>query len=426
MSTRNPFSDGSNVIPFDAGDTFDLIDPGAWAGAEPPPREWMLDGWLPRRRAAYLTGAGGAGKSLLGQQLATCTALGVPFLGLATTQAPAIYLTAEDDADELQRRQRAICHTLGVSESELQMKLFLVSLFGRSDNEMIAFDRDHGLLETPAWAKLRNTARTTLSRLVIVDNVSHVFGGSEIDRTQVTAFANHLNSLALAINGTVLLIGHPNKQGDAYSGSTAWENAFRARLYFDAPKDEAHSDPDARQLSLPKANYARKGSAIEVRWHEGALLRNDELPPSAASEIRKISAATAKNDAFLKCLRIRVEQGRPVGPNIGPNYAPTEFAKMPQAKGTTKDEFKLAMERLYSIGAIRSATQRNKAKGRDLTVVEEVTPNFPEHSPRTLSPNAPERAEIRDPEHSLYPTDILGGPHGEGPPSIHPDELDWT
>lgn len=159
------------------------------------------------------------------------------------------------------------------------MKLFIVSLFGRPGNEMAVFDREAGLTTTESWAQLRNTAKVSLSRLVVLDNVSHIFGGSEIDRAQVTAFANLLNSLALEIDGSVLLVGHPNKAGDAYSGSTAWENAFRARLYFDAPKTEnAHTDPDLRELSLPKANYARKGASIAVRWYEGALSLPDPDP----------------------------------------------------------------------------------------------------------------------------------------------------
>ncbi|MCB2077673.1 MAG: AAA family ATPase [Novosphingobium sp.] len=406
-------------------DTFELIDVAAWADVDPPPRKWMMERWLPRRRAAYITGKGGAGKSLLGQQLATCIALGLPFLGVETTQAPVIYLTAEDDTDELQRRQRDICRMLGISEAELKLKLFPLSLFGKSDNKMVHFDRDEGMQTQTTWTKLKATAHITLAKFIVLDNVSHFFEGSEIDRSQVTAFANLLNGLASEIDGTVLLIGHPNKQGDAYSGSTAWENAFRARLFFDAPK-ESQPDPDLRELSLPKANYARKDAKIEVRLHKGALIRTDDLPPSLAAELRQVSAQTAANDAFLNCLRERVRQGagREVGPKRSANYAPTQFEKMPQAKGFKKDDLAAAMERLFAIGKIRCVQMRNTAKGRDVNVIEEVLDSVPEHSPRTLTPDAPEPAENRPRTHSLYPTDIMGGPMA-GPPNFHPDDLDW-
>lgn len=193
--------------------SFSIIDPSDWHGQEPPAREWMLDNWLPQRRAAYITGAGGAGKSLFGQQLATCIAMGLPFLGIDTAHAPAIYLTAEDDADELQRRQRAICRALGTPEARLRGQLFHISLFGETANEMVTFEREGGMQLASAWKKLISTARITRARFIVLDNVSHLFAGNEVDRAQVTAFANLLNSLAQEIDGVVLLIGHPNKAG---------------------------------------------------------------------------------------------------------------------------------------------------------------------------------------------------------------------
>lgn len=369
MTRRNIFSDDIDPGELAPGDRyagngiinmvspgqemFDLLDTAEWHEATPPEREWMLEGWLPRRRAAYITGAGGAGKSLLGQQLATCIAAGRPFLGMDTAQANAIYLTAEDDYDELQRRQRCICRSLGISEAEVSMKLFPLSLFGRASNEMVDFDRERGMRTLPAWQMLKNTARVTLAKFIVLDNVSHIFAGNEIDRAQVTAFANLLNGLAHEIGGTVLLIGHPNKQGDAYSGSTAWENAFRARLYFDAPKgDSAQTDPDLRQLSLPKANYARKGAAIDVRWFDGALICDEDLPPSIAEQLRQVSAHTAANEAFLRCLDAALKQRRAVSHVSGVNYAPKIFSEMPEGKGFDVDDFRGAMNRLVHLGEI--------------------------------------------------------------------------
>ena len=55
-----------------------------WQDGGVPPREWALEEWMPLRQATYLTGPGSAGKSLLAQQLCTCTALGLPFMGVAS------------------------------------------------------------------------------------------------------------------------------------------------------------------------------------------------------------------------------------------------------------------------------------------------------------------------------------------------------
>lgn len=438
-TTQNLLAAPSTLVaPPSISTTFDLINVADWADAEPPGREWMLDGWLPRNRAAYITGAGGAGKSLLGQQLATCIALGWPFLGIPTTQASAIYLTAEDDHDELQRRQRAICNKIGASESDLAMKLFPVSLFGRADNAMVAFERDAGLVVLPAWEMLKNTARVTLSRFVVIDNISHVFGGNEIDRSQVTAWANLLNGLAAEIRGSVLLIGHPNKAGDAYSGSTAFENAFRARLYFDAPKAlGTHTDPDLRQLSLPKANYARKGAVIDVRWHEGALILDEESPPSLAEELRQVSADTAANDAFLRCLDVATAQRRAVSHVPGVNYAPKFFASLTEGRGYSQEAFKGAMERLAHLGLILFDEALWQGKNRHW---KQGIKRNPDAAPTSLrQPPAPTCANpdtnslenndwqcanpARQPP--LSPTGISGGAYSPTPPDIPEDELDW-
>ncbi|RQW41370.1 AAA family ATPase [Novosphingobium sp. LASN5T] len=421
---------------------FATIDPAQWEGIEPPEREWILNGWLPRRRAAYLTGAGGAGKSLLGQQMATCIAIGLPCLGVDTTQAPAIYLTAEDDGDELQRRQRAICRALSIREGDLGGKLFLVSLFGLSDNRMVGFDRDEGMQTLPAWSKLTNTARRAGARFIVLDNVSHVFDGSEIDRAQVTGFANLLNGLAQEIDGAVMLIGHPNKQGDAYSGSTAWENAFRARLYFDAPKGEhGHADPDLRQLTLPKANYARKGSAIEVRWLDGALVRDDEIGEGTYADLRTISVAQAEDAAFLRCLDKATDNRRAVSHVPGVNYAPKIFAGMIEGKRFDEAAFRRAMERLIHVGAIEFDQKLWKAENRHWKLgirrVSEVAPTpAPTLAPSSCAdPRQPPAQSSGNP--CANPAPLVRQTHttpygGTGEPSwgdspVPPDdELDWS
>lgn len=451
---RPHIEDGSNVHPFVApGEaSFNIIDPSCWQGQEPPAREWMLDGWLPRRRAAYITGAGGAGKSLLGQQLATCIALGEPLFGIATQQAPAIYLTAEDDADELQRRQRAICRTLGTQEANLRGTLFHISLFGQTANEMVTFDREDGMQTTPAWKKLVNAARMTGAKFIVLDNVSHLFAGNEIDRSQVTAFANLLNSLALEIDGTVLLIGHPNKSGDAYSGSTAWENAFRARLYFDAPKDDhAHTDPDARRLSLPKANYARKGSAIDVRWHEGALILDGDDGPSPASQLRDIGIANAENEAFLRCLDKATSDRRAFSHVPGVNYAPKRFAEMVEGSRFDQEAFRRAMERLIHLGEIEldqplwQGKNRHwkqgirRAKGVGANQANSLKSFAPTPAPTSCANPAPSVTQVIENTcanpaplvraNPLSPTGIYTPPHDGG--DVYPlgsegdDDLDW-
>src|SRR3546814_20697914 len=49
----------------------------------------------------------------------------------------------------------------------------------------------------------------------------------------LASFVSLMNRLAMKVDGSVLLIGHPNKAGDSFSGSTAWENQVRSRLFME-------------------------------------------------------------------------------------------------------------------------------------------------------------------------------------------------
>lgn len=329
------------------------IDPATWAGIEPPERRWTLPDWLPEGHAAYLTGAGGTGKSLLAQVLCTCIALGLPFLGVQVEPRKALYLTCEDDVDELHRRQTAICAGLGVDIGDLSGKLLLASRFGHVDNAVAAFERDGTMNETSTWSSIRHTVEREGIGFVVLDNVAHLFAGNENARTEVTTFASMLGALAKRIAGTVLLIGHPNKNGDEYSGSTAWENAFRARLYLKPHTGEdGTEDPGARELLRPKSNYAEKGAAIVMRWHAGTFMLEQDIPESVGAQLREVSVAQAENDAFLRCLAKATKDRRAVSHVPGVNYAPKVFAGMIEGKGTKEEGFARALERLLHTEAI--------------------------------------------------------------------------
>jgi RecA-family ATPase len=70
----------------------------------------------------------------------------------------------------------------------------------------------------PLYGQIKQAALDLGAKLVILDNISHIFGGNENDRADVTQFLNLLNDLARAIGGAVLLIGHTAKaEGSEYS-----------------------------------------------------------------------------------------------------------------------------------------------------------------------------------------------------------------
>ena len=301
------------------GQTLPLFNLDALDGLAPPERQWIVQGFIPAGEVTLLTGAGGVGKSLLSQQLATCLASGAPFLGVQVERRTVLYVTAEDDEAELHRRQRNM--NCSVPPGSLKGHLHLSSLRGRLGNELATFDRDGAIEATDTFTALRNTIATVRLDVLILDNIAHLFAGNENDRGQVTRFVNLLYSLSTEFGVTILLIGHPNKSGDAYSGSTAWLNAVRSQVEIVRPNIAADDciDPDARVLRVGKANYARHGSEIAFRWHDHGFTCEDELPADTRLQLAEAQRVAHENETFLSCLRVRQGQDRPpVGPSVGP------------------------------------------------------------------------------------------------------------
>jgi hypothetical protein len=249
------------------------IDPTTWAGRLPRPREWVVDGWMPKGEVTLLYGDGGVGKSLLAMQFATCAAAGRPWLGQTTRPSRVMGFFCEDGEDELFRRQADINKALGVEFTELA-NLRLISR-KHFDNTFALWDRQTGALKLqPVWHQLVHAAKAFRADVLIVDTIADVFAGSEIDRAQVSAFVKScLGRMAQEIGGSVLALGHPSlsgkSSGSGTSGSTAWSNAARSRLYLKHPKGSDRGN--TRVLEGMKANYGPKGSELIVRWHRGAF-----------------------------------------------------------------------------------------------------------------------------------------------------------
>lgn len=368
----------------------DLLD-----GAPPPDRKWVLPGFIPCGEITLFTGPGGAGKSLFAQQLATALAGGVRFLGIGASgeKTTALYVTAEDDECELHRRQRNIMRTLDLDRADVGDRLGLISLRGRIGNELVTFDRDGSLERSNTFSLLRNTVEVTGANFLILDNLAHLFAGNENDRGQVTAFVNALYSLVRNQDVTILLLGHPNKSGDSYSGSTAWLNAVRSQIEINRVQDGEGNvlDPDARVLTLGKANYARAGAHQAFRWHEFAFVLEEELPTDTRAELAQAQKAAAENEAFLRCLAAATSRKQAVSENPGTNYFATRFAKMPEGKGYGKDAFERAFQRLLAIGAIELDAKlwqrENYAWKYGIRAVEKPTD-------RTHQPDAPTTTDL--------------------------------
>lgn len=355
-----------------------LIDPALWAGTEAPARRWKVKDYIPDGQATLLTGKGAAGKSLVSQLQATCIAMGLPFLGLEVAQTNALYITCEDDQDELQRRQAAICEGLGITLESLTGKLFLLSLQGELNNELATFTTDGRMSVAPRYRQIQDACARHEIGFLTLDNTAHLFTGNENDRHQVASFINLCNRLAIAIEGAVVIVGHPNKAGDSYSGSTAWENQVRSRLFMEIPANEHGeiSDPDLRVMRREKVNYAQRGGELLFRWHKGTFVL-PEAVPEVASEMAQTAGDARDNSLFLACLKERNRQHRAVSEQrASRTYAPKEFEKMAESKGIGRVRLEAAMDRLFRLNAIeRSFLWVDRGEGKSRFGIKEVAGN---------------------------------------------------
>ncbi len=377
-------TDPSSLINLKWKQLVPIADLAEMGGRKAPERLWALKDWLPLSQATYFTGPGSAGKSLLGQQMATCSAFGLPFMGVTMRQANSIYLTCEDDVGELHKRQEAICAALGISMASLAGKLHLVSLAGHIGTELAVFEKPETdefgntssmIRATSRFSAIEATAIAYDVGFIVLDNVAHLFTGNENIRNEVAAFMALMNRLAQRTSGSVLLIGHPNKSGDSFSGSTAWENQVRSRIYLETPRldDGSVVDPDARVLSRQKSNYAANGATLNFRWHKWAFVNEASLPADYREELQKTIEATRDNELFLACLAERNRQNRPVSEHSGANYAPKQFASMPESKNVGQKRLTAAMDRLFRIGRIEHAfVCRDQQRRRDKHGLVEV------------------------------------------------------
>src|SRR5262249_23821225 len=238
------------------------FDVGEFRGPAPE-RRWIVQDWIVEGVVNSLYGDGGIGKTLLAQQLAYCLRIGKPFLGIEVERKTSFCVLCEDDVQEIHRRHDTISAGLGhPHDNPFAGGVTLWPRVGL-DNLLVTWDNSNRPHLTRQFQDIWAEVLKRRPDLLVLDTLADVYGGNEIVRVQVNHFIKTvLGRLILKAKEagfilTVLLLAHPSMAGKASgsgaSGSTAWENAVRARLYMRRP-EEGHFDE--RELIRAKANYA--------------------------------------------------------------------------------------------------------------------------------------------------------------------------
>lgn len=274
LQTTRSESSGSTPVPFDRTPVADLLE------AAPPAPSYWWQGLVPAGAVTLWTGHGGSAKSFILLMLGAALATDSSLFGVDTRRRGRVaFYSAEDSANVTRHRLHLICTKLGIDPAELAERLHVLDatiadpvLF----REVQAKDGRHGQT-TPAYDALRNYLAAERIQVLIVDNASDVYDGSEIDRARVRAFMRALVRL-VPDEGAVILAGHVDKgtsRGDrggieSYSGSTAWHNSARSRIAQTRDKD------GAIELVHQKSNHGPLHAPIRLVWPPGGVPQLDE------------------------------------------------------------------------------------------------------------------------------------------------------
>jgi len=268
------------------------------------PPQFVWDGYLPRGVVTLLSAHGGTGKSNIALMLCVYAALGRPLFGVDTVQCKTLFVSLEDSANIVRYRLASICCKLGIDPAELNGKLLIVD--GTENPELFSADNSRGPGETSAtFVELQAMAQSEGVGMVVVDNASDAYGGDEIQRRQVRAFMRALANLARLTNSAVMLLAHVDKAtskarkpeaGEGYSGSTAWHNSARSRLFM------TRIDLETLTLEHQKSNHSRCREPLTLQWPDGGL------PQLAGSD----SATDNLLNPFIQRSNGRADDGRAV------------------------------------------------------------------------------------------------------------------
>jgi putative DNA primase/helicase len=299
--------------PNPAGELFNVVPVADLAHVQPEAPAYWWAGYLPAGVVTLLGAHGGVGKSTLALMLLVCVAAGRELFGKPVRQGVALYFSGEDPASLVRYRLHTICRAMGVDPASLTGRLHILDA---TAGEPVLFheataQRSRVGATTPTYAALAEYIEAHGVDVLVVDNASDAFDASEIARSMVRAFMRALARIAQARGGAVLLLAHVDKAtarglasgADAYSGSTAWHNSARSRLYLRRDAD------GSLMLEHQKLNVGGKPcDPLRLIWPEGGIPVLDAEPSGIVGAINERNHLRA----VLKLIQEFTERGEPV------------------------------------------------------------------------------------------------------------------
>lgn len=310
----------------------------------PAPQRFLIEQILPGGVVTLLGAHGGAGKSMLALTAAVCLVIGRPFMGKSVEKCRVLFYSGEDPAPVVRRRLSKICRHMEVDPHELAAGLMVLDA-----TERPVLYNDVG---TDALAALRLDVAEFDPGAIIIDNASDAYDANEIERARVREFIRLLASLGKEGNAAILLLAHVDKNtaragqsSEGYSGSTAWHNSARSRLFLTGAEGWL-------TLEHQKSNFGMPSEPIHLAWTADGVLDRADAPGGTDDKV-----------TVLRLLTEAYERGEYA--STAPNSTSSAYRVLNLSlefpKGLDRRGLAVVMHALEVEGAIR----REEIKGRD-------------------------------------------------------------
>lgn len=279
----------------------------------PRPREWTVEGWFPHKQVSLVYGDGGLGKTTMLMQLGICAARGGMWLGRMCAKRKVLFISAEDEQAELDFRLHEMSKAYGTDMSGFEV----LSLADMQECELAQPGERGRMVATALCDLIEAYVRSGGHDMLILDPVADLFGGNEVDKRQVVQFMRLLRKrFAFDLGCTVIVAAHPSsdgvRTGRGTSGSTAWSNGSRSRLYL----RRCEKDASLVELELMKANRTKVGTMITMRWVEGIFVLSEPTASGIDPDLQSlVFGELARRNFFY---RKSPQSGDWVGHMMGP------------------------------------------------------------------------------------------------------------
>jgi hypothetical protein len=269
------------------------------------PRQWLLGNTFCRRYVSTVVADGGTGKTALRIAQGIALATGRPITGEHVfRRCRVLYVSLEDDKDEMRRRIKACCLHHGISPDELKDHLFVAAL---ANGPKLATTAKGGGIASGELAKmLADIIEHRQIDLVILDPFIKSHGCDENDNNAIDFVTGLLADLAIRFNVAIDAPHHVSKgmvdPGNANRGRGASAFKDAARLVYTLSK---MTQEEASKLGIDEGDrwrYVRVDSgkvniapaAATAKWFRlvGVPLSNANVTYPSGDEVQTVEPWT--------------------------------------------------------------------------------------------------------------------------------------